>query len=144
MMSWGSGVLRVSSRRLLSSSGSFPSNSQELQRADVLPLNVRTRMQGVVGARSSTPPATRLAGVRRLRIATVFCKHAIRVGLLEGCAHVQGQTLMQPCAPAPVAPIDGQQVELADIKSSTTPNARSRSPRAAATTFLYYVRSYVT
>jgi magnesium chelatase family protein len=24
---------------------------------------------------------------------------------------------MQPCAPAPVAPIDGQHVELADIKS---------------------------
>jgi hypothetical protein len=30
---------------------------------------------------------------------------------------VQGQTLMQPCAPAPVAPIDGQHAELADIKS---------------------------
>jgi hypothetical protein len=47
---------------------------------------------------------------------------------------VQGQTLMQPCAPAPVVPIDGQHVELADIKSQYHANARSRSPRAVATT----------
>jgi magnesium chelatase family protein len=33
------------------------------------------------------------------------------------CAHVQGQTLLHPCASAPVAPIDGQHVELGDIKS---------------------------
>ena len=33
------------------------------------------------------------------------------------CAHVHGQTLMQPGAPAQVTPIDGQHVELADIKS---------------------------
>ncbi len=37
--------------------------------------------------------------------------------LLEVCAHVQGQALMQPSAPAPAAPIDGRYVDLADVKS---------------------------
>jgi hypothetical protein len=43
--------------------------------------------------------------------------------LLEVCAHVQGQTLMEPGAPGVRGPIDGQHVELSS--PSTTPNARS-------------------
>jgi magnesium chelatase family protein len=37
--------------------------------------------------------------------------------LLEVCAHVQGQALLERCAPTLGVPIDGQHVELADIKS---------------------------
>jgi hypothetical protein len=32
----------------------------------------------------------------------------------------QGQTPMERCAPAPAAPIDGQHMELADIKTQYT------------------------
>ena len=54
--------------------------------------------------------------------------------LLEVCAHVQGQTLLQPCGPAPVAPIDGQHVELADIKPQYHAKRALESPQAVATT----------
>jgi hypothetical protein len=41
---------------------------------------------------------------------------------------------MQPCAQATVAPIDGQHVELADIKSQYLAKRALEMPRAVATT----------
>ena len=66
----------------------------------------------VTGRRSPRDNAAEAALVDALRFFPA--EH-----LLEVCAHVQGQTLMQPCAPGPAARIDGQ---------------HSRSPRAVATT----------
>jgi magnesium chelatase family protein len=78
-------------------------------------------VRGILPSALSVRNAGRALVVPRDNAAEAALVDALRVfpaeHLLEVCAHVQGQTLMQPCAPAPVAPIDGQHVELADIKS---------------------------
>jgi magnesium chelatase family protein len=78
-------------------------------------------VRGILPSALSVRNAGRALVVPRDNAAEAALVDALRVfpaeHLLQVCAHVQGQTLMQPCAPAPVAPIDGQHVELADIKS---------------------------
>jgi magnesium chelatase family protein len=78
-------------------------------------------VRGILPSALSVRNAGRALVVPRDNAAEAALVDALRVfpaeHLLEVCAHVQGQTLMQPCAPAPVAPIAGQHVELADIKS---------------------------
>ncbi|MGH2398252.1 MAG: ATP-binding protein [bacterium] len=78
-------------------------------------------VRGILAPALSVRNAGRALVVPRDNAAEAALVDALRVfpaeHLLAVCAHVQGQTLLQPCGPAPVAPIDGKHVELADIKS---------------------------